>query len=69
MSSSYHVFVNKASDIPDPKAYAESAIAAIADALDAMPDCYVDRTQMIQGDEADSWHGFVQFTYTAIEQL
>lgn len=69
VDGSYHVFVNKAADIPDPKAYAEQAIAAIADVLDGLPDCHVERTQMMEGTDADSWHGVVMFTMTLVEQL
>lgn len=69
VDGSYHVFVNKAPGIGDPKAYAEQAIAAIADVLDALPDCYVERTQMMESDEADSWHGVVTFTMALVEQL
>ncbi|WP_159975880.1 MULTISPECIES: DUF3168 domain-containing protein [unclassified Novosphingobium] len=70
VSGAYHAWVGRTATIPDPKTYCELAMAAIADVLDALPDCYVDRTQMLEStDEPDLWHGLVQFTFTAVEQL
>ncbi len=69
VSTAYHVFVGTTAAIPDAKAHCEKAVAAIADVLDALPDCYVDRTQILEdGAEADVWHGVVMFTFTAIDQ-
>lgn len=69
VAGAYHVWAAVTPAIPDPKTFTELAVAAIADALDAMPDCYVDRTLLLEDtDEADLWHGVVQFTFTVIEQ-
>ncbi|QJR01722.1 DUF3168 domain-containing protein [Sphingobium yanoikuyae] len=69
VDASYDVVVAKSAAIPDPKTYAEKAVAAIADAIDALPDCNVDRTVMVQSSEADSWRGVVYFTVSIVEQL
>lgn len=69
VSGSYHVWAGVTDDIPDPKTYVERAAVAIADCLDALPDCYFDRTIIMEdSDESDVWHAVVQFTFTAIEQ-
>lgn len=70
VAAAYHVWVGGTSTIPDAKAYCERCVAAIADVLDALPDCNVDRSQIFEDvAESDIWHGVVMFTYSAVEQL
>ena len=67
VAAAYHVFVGTTDAIPDPKSYAEHAVAALADCIDALDDCHVERTQIMEdGQEADVWHGIVQFAFTSI---
>jgi len=69
VDGSFDVVVSKATAISDPRAYAAQAIAAIAEILDAMPDCNVDRTVMVESSEADTWRAVVYFTISIVEQL
>lgn len=70
VSSAYHVWVGVTAAIPDAKQYCERASAAIADVLDTLPDCNVDRTVIFEDvAESDIWHGVVMFTFSAVEQV
>ncbi|TCM21477.1 uncharacterized protein DUF3168 [Novosphingobium sp. PhB165] len=67
VDGSYHIWVGVTSAIPDPKTYCEEATAAIADVIDALSDCFVERTQILSDpDEVDVWHGVVIFTFNAL---
>jgi len=70
VSGSYHIWVGVTASIPDPNTYAQNAMAAIADAIEGIDRCYVDRTLIIEdAEESDVWHGIVQFTFHAVEQV
>lgn len=70
VSSIYHVFVGKAGNIPDPETYCADAVDAIAEVVDGLAGCFVDRTQVIPDTaEADAHHGLVYFTYTALAEV
>lgn len=63
-------WVGVTATILDAKVYCERCVAAIADVLDALPDCNVDRTQIFEDTaESDIWHGVVMFTFSAVEQI
>ncbi|WP_167706612.1 tail completion protein gp17 [Sphingobium fuliginis] len=70
VSTAYHVWVGVTDAIPDPKTYCEQSVDAIAEAIDALPDCTVERTQLLEdASEPDLWHGVVQFTFTALAEI
>jgi len=70
VSAAYHVFVGVNSAILDPDSYCSDAVAAVAEALDRLPGCIVDRTQIIpDGEEPDTVHGLVFFTYTEFAEI
>lgn len=67
VSSALHVFVAQSEAIPDPEAWCGDTVGAIADAIDALPDCIVERTQVIpDAEEPDVMHGIVFFTMKAL---
>jgi hypothetical protein len=67
VSGAYHVFAGVADDIPDPEAWVGETVDIIAEAIDAIDDCYTVRTQVLQDpEEADLWHGIVFFEMKAL---
>ena len=70
VSSIYHVFVGRTDSVPDPESYCSDAVDAVADVIDSLAGCFVDRTQVIPDTaEPDAHHGLVYFTYTALTEL
>lgn len=70
VSGAFHVFVGQSDAIPDPEAWCGDTVNVIASTLDELPDCLIDRTQvMADAAEPDVWHGIVFFTLKAIEEL
>lgn len=70
VSAAYHVFVAKGGDILDPESHCADAVSAVADTIDSLPNCIVDRTQTLpDGDEPDAHHGLIFFTYSAIGEI
>lgn len=69
VQGAYHVWVGVTSTILDAKVYCERCVAAIADVIDDLPDCNVDRTQIFEDtEESDIWHGVVLYTASIVEQ-
>lgn len=67
VSGAYHVFVGVAPAIPDPEAWCGDTVDALAEAIDGISDCHVERTQVLQDpEEADVWHGIVFFELKAL---
>jgi hypothetical protein len=67
VSGAVHVFVGQSDSIPDPEAWCGDAVDAMAEAIDAIEDCYCDRTQVIpDAEEPDIMHGLVFFTMKAL---
>lgn len=67
VSGAYHVFAGVAAGIPDPEAWTGETVDAIAEAIDAVEDCHVVRTQVLPDpEEADVWHGLVFFEMKAL---
>lgn len=64
-----HCFVTKAAGIPDPRAFATNVNSHVMRILDALEDVdlgdgmelaiYPQQAQVMQEENADSWHGFV----------
>lgn len=70
VSGAYHVFVGVSDTISDPTTFCGAATDAIAEAIDSIPDCRVDRTQIIPDSaEPDVLHGTVFFTFTALAEI
>lgn len=64
-----HVFVGQTSTIHDPAAYTGDALDAMAEVIDGIDDCYVERTQVFaDADEPDDYHGIVFFRMDAMGQ-
>jgi hypothetical protein len=71
LSAAYHVYVRKTDAIADPEAYAANACSEIVRILNDMEgtdigdgltlDVFPRQAQVIQDEDADSFHGFVQW--------
>lgn len=67
VSGAYHVFAGAGPAIPDPEAWVGDTVDAIAEAIDAIDDCHVTRTQVLPDpEEVDVWHGIVFFEMKAL---
>lgn len=70
VDGSYHVFVAVNPAIPDPGDHCGKAVDAIAEIIDSLPDCIVDRTMTVpDGSDPDTHHGIVFFTYGALAEI
>lgn len=64
-----HVFVGQSGTILDPEAFTGDAVDAMAEAIDGIEDCFVERTQVFaDADEPDDYHGIVFFRMDAMGQ-
>jgi hypothetical protein len=71
VAAAYHIFVKANETIPDPEAYAANACSEIVRVLNDMEgidvgdgltlDVIPRQAQVIQDEDADSYHGFVTF--------
>lgn len=69
VNGSVHIFAKADPAIPDPEGFVGNAIDAISDALESIDDCHAGLSQVMgDPDEADSWHGVVNFTMAVFEQ-
>jgi hypothetical protein len=69
VSGAVHLFVGQSGAIHDPEAFAGDALDAIAEALDAIEDCHVERTQLLpDAEEPDIMHGIAFFTVKAMAE-
>lgn len=70
VSGAYHVFVGTSSTIHDPESWTGDVVDAMAEAIDGIPDCHVVRTQVLPDpDEADVWHGLIQWEMMAMAEV
>lgn len=70
ISGAYHVFAGVDTAIPDPEAWVGDTVDAIAEAIDAIPDCYVVRTQVLRDpEEADVFHGLIFWEMKALASV
>jgi hypothetical protein len=68
VAGAVHVFVGVTDDILDPGQFAGDAADAIAEAIDAVDNAFVERTQVMpDAAEPDVVHGIVWFRFTAAE--
>lgn len=71
VSGAYHIFVkaDSALGIYDPGNWTGDTVDAITEVIDALPDCYVERTQVLPDPaEADVYHGIVFFRMKALTE-
>jgi len=69
VSGAYHLFAGASASIPDPEAWMGDTVDAAAEAIDAIEDCYVVRTQVLPDpEEADVWHGIVFWEMKALAE-
>jgi hypothetical protein len=69
VSGAYHAFAGVVAGIPDLEAWMGDTVDAMAEAIDAIPDCHVTRTQVLPDpEEADLWHGIVFWTMKALAE-
>lgn len=60
VSGAYHVFAGVTATIFDPEAWIGDTLDAMAEAIDAVPDCHVVRTQVLPDpEEPDVVHGLI----------
>lgn len=65
---SIHVFVGQTDTILDPETWCGEAVGAIKEAIELLPDCFVDRTTVIPDTaEPDVMHGIVFWRLDALQ--
>ena len=70
VSGAYHVFAGVSDAIPDPEAWCGEIVGLIKKCLNRIPECIVERTQVIPDpEEPDVMHGIVFFTMKALEEV
>jgi hypothetical protein len=70
LDGAVHIFVAATDAIPDPESWAHDAAGAFANAIEALPFAFHDRTVVLaDANEADEYHAVVYYRLAAVEEI